>query len=155
MVEALEGLDDGQRAAALAVTGPVCIIAGAGTGKTRTVTHRLAHGVSAGAIDPRRALAITHSRKAAAELRGRLAQLEVHGVDARTFHAAGLRVARDHWVLTGRTEPAPDVLAEREAGRLWRDVLRRALHREPDNETLRDVRDEVAWARSQLLSPEG
>lgn len=70
MADALKGLDDEQRAAALAVSGPVCIVAGAGTGKTRTVTHRLAHGVSTGAIDPRRALAVTHSKKAAAELLG-------------------------------------------------------------------------------------
>ena len=154
VADALEGLDPEQRAAALEVAGPVCIIAGAGTGKTRTVTHRLAQGVSTGAIDPRHALAITHSKKAAAELRGRLGHLGVQSVDARTFHSAGLRVASEHWALTGRPEPAPGVMSEREEGRLWGDAIRRAIGRDPDKETFRDVRDDVAWARSSLLSPE-
>jgi DNA helicase-2/ATP-dependent DNA helicase PcrA len=151
MPAALDDLDEEQRAAATALTGPVCIIAGAGTGKTRTVTHRVAYGVATGEVGPRRALAITHSRKAAAELGERLSRLGVSGVDARTFHAAGLRVVKDHWALTGRPEPSPIVLPDNEEWRLWRDALRSALGQEPDNAELRDVIDEVGWARSQLV----
>ena len=82
MDDPLADLDDEQRSAAEATTGPVCIVAGAGTGKTRTVTHRLAHAALAGAIDPSTALAVTHSRKAAGELGERIRQLGVLGVDA-------------------------------------------------------------------------
>ena len=88
MEDALAGLDDEQRAAAMVSRGPVCIIAGAGTGKTRTVTHRLAYGVQTGEVDPGSALAVTHSRKAAAELGERMRVMGVHGVDGRTFHSA-------------------------------------------------------------------
>lgn len=93
MPNLLDDLDDEQRLAASAMSGPVCIIAGAGTGKTRTVTYRLANGIVSGGIDPNRCLAITHSKKAALELARRLHDLGAGAVDARTFHAAGLRVA--------------------------------------------------------------
>ena len=154
MTTALDQLDEEQRAAATALSGPVCIIAGAGTGKTRTVTNRLAHGVATRDVDPRRALAITHSRKAAAELGERLSRLGVSGIDARTFHAAGLWVAKSHWARTGRPEPSPVVLPDNEEWRLWREALRAALGQEPDNAELRDVMDEAAWARSQLVNLE-
>ena len=90
----LAGLDDEQRAAAQAVTGPVCILAGAGTGKTRTITHRIAYGVHLGAFVPEQVLAVTFTARAAGELRGRLAGLGVGGVQARTFHAAAMRQLR-------------------------------------------------------------
>jgi DNA helicase II / ATP-dependent DNA helicase PcrA len=89
----LDDLDSQQRAAARAATGPVCIMAGAGSGKTRTVTCRLAYGILTKEVEASRALAITHSKKAAAELAERLHRSGAGGVDARTFHAAGLRVA--------------------------------------------------------------
>src|SRR3712207_9107434 len=73
----LAGLDDEQRAAAKAVTGPVCILAGAGTGKTRTITHRIAYGVHTGAFVPEQVLAVTFTARAAGELRSRLAGLGV------------------------------------------------------------------------------
>jgi DNA helicase-2/ATP-dependent DNA helicase PcrA len=148
---ALDYLDAEQRAAAEAVAGPVCIIAGAGTGKTRTVTHRLAYAVSSGYVEASRALAVTHSRKAAAELGDRLAGLGAHEVDARTFHSAGLRVARVFWARTGRPEAAPSVLDERESWRCWRDCLRAVASQEPGNAELRDIIDEVGWARSCLV----
>src|SRR5690349_1305392 len=87
----LEGLDPEQRAAAVAVRGPVCILAGAGTGKTRAITHRIAYGVRSGALPPGQVLAVTFTARAAGELRGRLRDLGAHGVQARTFHAAALR----------------------------------------------------------------
>jgi DNA helicase-2/ATP-dependent DNA helicase PcrA len=96
-------------------------------------------------------LAITHSRKAAAELGERLGRLGADQVDARTFHAAGLWVARRFWALTGRREPSPNVLSDREEWLSWREGLRTALRREPDNAEVRDVIDEVGWARSRLV----
>src|SRR5437764_10687277 len=90
----LDALDDEQRAAAHAVSGPVCILAGAGTGKTRTITHRIAYGVHTGVYVPEQVLAVTFTARAAGELRGRLAALGVGGVQARTFHAAAMRQLR-------------------------------------------------------------
>jgi len=154
MTDLLADLDEEQRAAALAVHGPVRIVAGAGTGKTRTVTHRIAHGVATGELDAGRTLAVTHSRKAAGELAERLHNLGAGTVDARTFHAAALRVARQFWARTARREPAPVVLAEREGWGLWRDALRYLTRTEPDSSTVREVVDEVQWARSRLVGRE-
>ncbi|HVA74989.1 MAG TPA: ATP-dependent helicase [Acidimicrobiales bacterium] len=154
MANLLDDLDEEQRSAVLASTGPVCIVAGAGTGKTRTVTYRLAHGVLTGAVDPNRCLAITHSKKAALELARRLHDLGAGAVDARTFHAAGLRVAGQFWRRTGRREPSPNVLSEGESWRIWRDALRAAAGRDPDSGTVRDLVDEVGWARSRLIGME-
>jgi len=154
MPKALEDLDDEQRAAAEAVMGPVCIIAGAGTGKTRTVTHRLAYGIAMGQVDPHRALAVTHSRKAAAELGERLGRLGGNAIDARTFHSAGLRVSKQFWALTGRPGSAPVLLSNKEEWRLWWDTLRATAGHEPDVGGVRDVLDEVAWARSRLVAAE-
>ena len=90
----LAALDEEQQAAAQAVSGPVCILAGAGTGKTRTITHRIAYGVHTGVYVPEQVLAVTFTARAAGELRGRLAALDVGGVQARTFHAAAMRQLR-------------------------------------------------------------
>ncbi len=150
----LDDLDPSQREAAEAALGPVCIIAGAGTGKTRTVTYRLAHAVRSGQLPAEQALAITHSKKAAAELGERLRSLGVGTVDARTFHAGALRVAAQFWATTGRPGESPVVLAERDTWRLWRDSLRCVTGKDPDTATVRDVTDEVAWARSRLVGPD-
>src|SRR3712207_2513741 len=88
----LAALDDEQRAAAQAVTGPVCILAGAGTGKTRTITHRIAYGVHSGVYVPEQVLAVTFTARAAGELRGRLAGLGVGGVQARTLDRKSTRL---------------------------------------------------------------
>ncbi len=93
----LAGLDDEQRAAAQTLLGPVCILAGAGTGKTRALTHRIAHGVQSGAYDPARVMALTFTTRAAGELRTRLRQLGAAGVNARTFHAAALAQLSHFW----------------------------------------------------------
>ena len=91
----LAGLDDEQRAAAQAVTGPVCILAGAGTGKTRTITHRIAYGVHTGVYVPEQVLAVTFTARAAGELRDPAAGPRTSaGVQARTFHAAAMRQLR-------------------------------------------------------------
>src|SRR4051794_10554741 len=102
----LAGLDEQQRAAAQAVRGPVCILAGAGTGKTRTITHRIAYGVHLGEYVPEQVLAVTFTARAAGELRGRLSALGVGGVQARTFHAAAMRQLR-YFAPEGLGGPVP------------------------------------------------
>src|SRR5437868_7420005 len=89
-MDPLDGLNPEQRRAAEAVRGPVCILAGAGSGKTTTITRRIAWQVASGACRSDEILAVTFTDKAAAEMRGRLARLGVDGVEARTFHSAAL-----------------------------------------------------------------
>ncbi len=104
--EVLAGLNGDQRAAVMAQRGPVLITAGPGTGKTRTVTRRIAYGVHAGIIDPPRAMALTFTTRAAGELHRRLAELGAGGVAARTFHSAALRQLRHFWPELIGGEPA-------------------------------------------------
>src|SRR5450631_639761 len=89
--EVLDALDPEQRQVAASPCGPMCVLAGAGTGKTRAITHRIAYGVLSGAYQPQRVLAVTFTARAAGEMRTRLRDLGVPGVQARTFHAAALR----------------------------------------------------------------
>ncbi|MBV2353150.1 ATP-dependent DNA helicase UvrD2 [Streptomyces sp. J2-1] len=93
----LDGLDPEQREVATALRGPVCVLAGAGTGKTRAITHRIAYGVRAGVLQPSSVLAVTFTNRAAGEMRGRLRQLGAQGVQARTFHSAALRQLQFFW----------------------------------------------------------
>ena len=86
----LDALDDTQREVAEALRGPVAVLAGAGAGKTRTITHRIAHGVYSGAYDAERVLSLSFTKKAAGELQTRLRELGVVGVRAQTFHSAAL-----------------------------------------------------------------
>src|ERR1700709_2350976 len=83
----LDVLDPEQRAVAEALNGPVCVLAGAGTGKTRAITHRIAHGVRSGAFAPQQVLSLAFTTRAAGELRTRLRRLGADGVQARTFHS--------------------------------------------------------------------
>src|SRR5580693_5237339 len=113
----LEALDPDQREVALTVRGPVCVLAGAGTGKTRAITHRIAYAVHIGAVDPGHVLAVTFTTRAAGELRGRLHQLGGPGlgldrVRARTFHSAALRQLTHFWPGTVGGRP-PRVLASK------------------------------------------
>ena len=108
-MSALDALDERQRAAASVLRGPVVVLAGAGTGKTRVITHRIAHGVDTGAYSPSRVMAVTFTAKAAGELRGRLRALGVEGVAARTFHATALAQLNFFWpTLAG--SPAPSII---------------------------------------------
>ena len=93
-MDPLDGLNDSQRRAAEAVRGPVCILAGAGSGKTTTITRRIARQVASGAFEPTQIMAVTFTDKAGGELRARLASLGVTRVRAGTFHAAALRQLR-------------------------------------------------------------
>ena len=106
----LAGLDAEQQAVARAVHGPVVVLAGAGTGKTRAVTHRIAYGVATGAHEARRTMAITFTTRAAGQMRTRLHDLGVEGASARTFHAAALRQLRHFWPRLSRNE-FPEILA--------------------------------------------
>jgi DNA helicase-2/ATP-dependent DNA helicase PcrA len=147
----LAGLDDDQRAAVLAPRGPVCILAGAGTGKTRAVTHRIAYGVLTGATAPQHVLAVTFTARAAGEMRGRLRELGVGGVQARTFHAAALRQLRYFAprVFFGRA--MPDLL-ERKAALVGQAAARAGLRL--DRTGVRDVTSEIEWAKSALVEPD-
>src|SRR5690349_4826650 len=93
----LEGLDPEQREVAEALEGPVCVLAGAGTGKTRAITHRIAYGVRTGSYNPQQVLAVTFTTRAAGEMRTRLRSLGAGGVQARTFHSAALRQLHYFW----------------------------------------------------------
>ncbi|WP_308128025.1 ATP-dependent DNA helicase UvrD2 [Modestobacter italicus] len=146
----LAGLDEQQRAAAEAVRGPVCILAGAGTGKTRTITHRIAYGVLVGEYVPEQVLAVTFTARAAGELRGRLSALGVGGVQARTFHAAAMRQLRYFAprVLGG---PMPELIENKlrvVAGAATRNRLT------TDRTSLRDLASEIEWAKTTLATPE-
>ncbi len=146
----LDGLDAQQRVAAEALLGPVCILAGAGTGKTRAITHRIAYGVASGAYAPNRVMALTFTNRAAAELRGRLRQLGAGGVAARTFHAAALSQLNFFWpqVVGGQL---PSVLDGK--GRVLGQAAER-LKLRVDTATLRDVAAEVEWRKVSGLSIE-
>jgi DNA helicase II / ATP-dependent DNA helicase PcrA len=146
----LAQLDDEQRAAAQAVSGPVCILAGAGTGKTRTITHRIAYGVHTGAFVPEQVLAVTFTARAAGELRSRLAGLGVGGVQARTFHAAAMRQLRYFAprVLGG---PMPQ-LVENKLRLVAAAASRSRLS--TDRTSLRDLASEIEWAKTTLATPD-
>ncbi len=144
--EVLASLDPEQRAVAQTLRGPVCVLAGAGTGKTRALTHRIAYGVRTGTYDPREVLAVTFTTRAAAEMRGRLARLGVHGVSARTFHSAALAQARYFWPrLYGSLFPA--VLDD--PAPLLRDLAAAAGLAAGE----RDLAVEVAWAKVGNVPP--
>ncbi|MCL6421985.1 ATP-dependent DNA helicase UvrD2 [Brachybacterium sp. JHP9] len=146
----LEALDPEQREAARTFGGPLCVLAGAGTGKTRTITHRIAYGVMTGQLNPRHVLAVTFTAKAAAEMRSRLRDLGVPAVQARTFHAAALRQLRHFWprVIGGG---APEIMPNKIAG--VAEACQR-LHMSVDRAALRDIVSEVEWSRVSMLTPE-
>src|ERR687890_1697598 len=143
------GLDDEQRAAVAAPRGPVCVLAGAGTGKTRTITRRIAHLVSTGHVAPGQVLAVTFTARAAGEMRTRLRVLGVSGVQARTFHAAALRQLRYFWpqvvggeqwqLLEGRLRLVGQAAARARAG--------------TDAASLRALAGEIEWAKASLIAP--
>ncbi|KQV07580.1 ATP-dependent helicase [Leifsonia sp. Root112D2] len=144
----LAGLDEQQRVAAEALLGPVCILAGAGTGKTRAITHRIAYGVASGAYAPNRVMALTFTSRSAAELRGRLRQLGAGGVAARTFHAAALSQLNFFWPQAVGGQP-PSVLSGK--GRMLGQAAEK-LSLKVDTATLRDVAAEIEWRKVSALS---
>jgi DNA helicase-2/ATP-dependent DNA helicase PcrA len=144
------GLDPEQLTAIQAPRGPVCVLAGAGTGKTRTIVHRIAHLIHSGHVAAGQVLAVTFTARAAGEMRTRLRGLGIHGAQARTFHAAALRQLRYFW---------PRVVG----GQQW-DLLEgklrlvsQAAHKAgaaTESEVLRDLASEIEWAKASLITPD-
>ncbi|WP_197502845.1 MULTISPECIES: ATP-dependent DNA helicase UvrD2 [unclassified Mycobacterium] len=149
-------LDEEQREAVLAPRGPVCVLAGAGTGKTRTITHRIAQLVAGGHVAAGQVLAVTFTQRAAGEMRARLRALDatagtgVGAVQALTFHAAARRQLRYFWPrVVGDT--GWQLLDSKYA------VVARAASRSRINASTDDIRDlagEIEWAKASLVGPE-
>ena len=153
--EILAALDEDQKAVALATRGPVCVIAGAGTGKTRAITHRIAYAAAIGTMDPAKVLALTFTAKAAGEMRVRLRSLGVPTVAARTIHAASLKQLLYFWptVFGGKT---PDLITAK-SGFLSEAVNRAGLSesiRVTNRELMRDIASEIEWAKVSQIGPE-
>jgi DNA helicase-2/ATP-dependent DNA helicase PcrA len=148
--EILAGLDPKQQVAAQSLVGPTCILAGAGTGKTRTVTHRIAYGIATGHFAANRVLALTYTNRAAGELRSRLRALGIGAVSVRTFHAAALAQLEYFWPQLAGV-PAPSILDSKakligQAAKLLSINL--------DNAALRDMAAEIEWRKYSMLSME-
>ncbi|QPK83723.1 ATP-dependent DNA helicase UvrD2 [Corynebacterium qintianiae] len=143
-------LDDDQRVAATAPRGPVCILAGAGTGKTRTITYRIAHLIDQSVVSPNKVLAVTFTQRAAGEMRDRLRGLGIGGVQARTFHSAALRQLRYFWPQIAGDLP-------------WRMLdnkfplvgrAARAAGLDSGKEMVRDLLGEIEWAKASVIGAE-
>jgi DNA helicase II / ATP-dependent DNA helicase PcrA len=140
------GLNDEQRAAVEAVTGPVCILAGAGSGKTTTITRRIANQVLTSTFAPTEILAVTFTDKAAGEMRARLQRLGAHGVQARTFHSAALAQLR--YFLgdeLGQILPSKALTLQ---------PIRRSLPPPYKFRPLGDLASEIEWAKNRRLTPD-
>jgi DNA helicase II / ATP-dependent DNA helicase PcrA len=152
----LADLDAEQQEVALAPPGPICVLAGAGTGKTRAVAHRIGYLAATAQADPSRILAVTFTTRAAGELRGRLRQLgqrvpdaSLGKVQARTFHSAALRQLTHFWPSTVGGPP-PQVL-ESKIG-LVAEAARR-LRISAGLPELRDAAGEIEWAKVTQVRP--
>jgi DNA helicase-2/ATP-dependent DNA helicase PcrA len=153
--ELIADLDDEQREAVLAARGPVCVLAGAGTGKTRTITRRIAHLVAAGHVAPHQVLAVTFTQRAAGEMRGRLRVLDdgvgTGSVQAMTFHAAARRQLSYFWPrVVGNTGWQ---LLDTKFAVVAQAANRASLSTSTDD--VRDLASEIEWAKASLISPEG
>jgi len=146
--ELLASLDDEQRRVAEALRGPVRVLAGAGTGKTRAITHRIAHGVAAGVYAPTEVLAVTFTTRAAGEMRQRLRVLGAGGVQARTFHSAALRQLRFFWPRVHNRE-LPE-LVESKLSMVALAARRQRI--QTDQAMLRDLAGELEWAKVSNVS---
>jgi len=153
----LADLDPEQLAAVTAPRGPVCVLAGAGTGKTRTITRRIAHLIDRGQVNPDQVLAVTFTARAAGEMRSRLRDLGIGsagsaaGVQAQTFHAAALRQLRYFW-----PRAIGDTRWELLDSKL--PIVGRAARRAQlatSTEMLRDLASEIEWAKASLIGPSG
>ena len=153
----LVGLDDEQREAVLAARGPLCVLAGAGTGKTRTITHRIAHLVADGHVAAGQVLAVTFTSRAAGEMRSRLRAMDttpgasVAAVQALTFHAAARRQLQYFWPrVVGSTGWE---LLDRKFAVVAQAANRARLQVSTDD--VRDLAGEIEWAKASLITPEG
>jgi DNA helicase-2/ATP-dependent DNA helicase PcrA len=148
--ELLSALDPEQREVATALRGPVRVLAGAGTGKTRAITHRIAYGVASGIYNPMEVLAVTFTTRAAGEMRTRLRSMGASAVQARTFHSAALRQVRYFWPKVYGGQP-PELTASKipiVAGAARRNRV------EVNQATLRDLASEIEWAKVSNVRPD-
>jgi DNA helicase-2/ATP-dependent DNA helicase PcrA len=143
-------LNPAQREAVTNVSGPLCILAGAGTGKTRVITRRVAYAIATGAVHPGHALVVTFTEKAANEMKGRLADLGFPGVQARTFHSAANRQLRYFWPRVSDTAP-PEPLDSKAP---IVGPLARSLPGGYKFTAVKDLADEIEWAKARRLTPE-
>lgn len=146
----LSVLDEDQRVAAEAPRGPVCILAGAGTGKTRTITYRIANLIDRGQVAPNRVLAVTFTKRAAGEMRDRLTAMGIGGVQARTFHSAAMRQLQYFWPQIAGDLPWR--LLENKFPIVARAT--RAAGLDTGKDMVRDVLSEIEWAKSSVIGPE-
>lgn len=146
----LEALDPDQRQVALQSTGPLCVRAGAGTGKTRAITYRIAYAVARGIYPPAQVMAVTFTTKAAQEMDMRLRALGVFGASTRTFHSAALRQLSYFWphAVGGRL---PQVISYK-APLIYAACARLGI--EADKELVRDLSSEVEWSKVSMVAPE-
>jgi DNA helicase-2/ATP-dependent DNA helicase PcrA len=142
-------LNPAQREAVETTAGPLCILAGAGTGKTRVISRRVAYAIATGAVHPGHVLVVTFTDKAANEMRERLAALGFPGVQAQTFHAAAFRQLRYFWgrLSEGRL---PEVLASKAP---LLGPLQRSLPGGYKFTAVKDLADELEWAKARRLDP--
>ena len=147
----LDALDPEQREVAAHPSGPMCVLAGAGTGKTRAITHRIAYGVLSGVYQPQRVLAVTFTARAAGEMRTRLRDLGVGGVQARTFHAASLRQLHYFWpqAIGGAS---PEVMPHKASA--VAEAGGRGCGCGSTAPAVRDLASEIEWSKVSLLTPE-
>ena len=149
--EILRGLDPEQREAVTTIRGPVCIIAGAGTGKTRVITHRIAYAIAAGVTDQTKTLALTFTARAAGEMRARLRGLGVPNAAARTFHSAALKQLMYFWPYSFGGS-FPKLLTSK--GSFLADAMERSdTSLVPGATTLREISGEIEWAKALQYSP--
>ena len=146
----LAPLDPEQRQVAEALRGPVRVLAGAGTGKTRAITHRIAYGVATGVYAPTEVLAVTFTTRAAGEMRERLRALGVSGVQARTFHSAALRQRRYFWP---RLRGGADLPQLTESKLAMLALAARRLRETVEQADLRDLASEIEWAKVSNVVP--
>jgi DNA helicase-2/ATP-dependent DNA helicase PcrA len=143
----VHGLNPAQAAAVTSTASPLRILAGAGSGKTRVLTHRIAHGALTGHLDPHRVLAVTFTRKAAGELRTRLGRLGLRdGVQAGTFHAIAYAQLRQRWEERGVRPPE---LLERKVG-----YVARLMPSSRDRTAPLDAVTEIEWASARRVGPQ-
>lgn len=148
----LADLDEDQLAVVTAIRGPVCVIAGAGTGKTRVITNRIAYAINSGVTDPTKVLALTFTAKAAGEMRSRLRHLGIANASARTFHSAALKQLLYFWPYSfGGQFPS---LLTTKSGFLSQAVMRADVAIPSSANALREIAGEIEWAKVLELSPD-
>ena len=148
----LTGLDNDQLAVVTAIRGPVCVIAGAGTGKTRVITNRIAYAINSGVTDPTKVLALTFTARAAGEMRARLRTLGVPNVAARTFHSAALKQLLYFWPYSfGGQFPT---LLTTKSGFISQAIERAEIAIPAQAASLREIASEIEWAKVLEISPD-